>query len=314
MSTLVVLALCVVIYVGVEGFMVKNRIHLKIYGPTMHHLAAVEKIPCLYDEPEVDMWSTEATVSDTIQLLEKVAKKRDPIGSSPVLSIEGDSTEEEPYQRHLLYTHFALVLTNLVSASISGLDPISGIIAAGLSVVVGDFATGVFHWSVDNYGRLETPIVGTVCAAFQGHHDTPWTITFRSFANNVYKICKMSIGLEILVLTASLLMPSPFWTVFFALFANWWVMSQEFHKYSHLKSSQVPPFIKAAQDAGLILSRKEHGRHHTSPFEGHYCILNGMCNPILDNTNFFRHLERIVFQFTGNRPNTWIINPNLHDI
>jgi hypothetical protein len=35
---------------------------------------------------------------------------------------------------------------------------------------------------VDNYGSLKTPVFGSVCAAFQGHHVTPWTITFRSFA------------------------------------------------------------------------------------------------------------------------------------
>ena len=46
----------------------------------------------------------------------------------------------------------------------------------------------IIHRSVDNYGSLKTPLVGSVCAAFQGHHETPWTITFRPFANNVYKI------------------------------------------------------------------------------------------------------------------------------
>jgi ubiquitin-conjugating enzyme E2 variant len=70
----------------------------------------------------------------------------------------------------------------------SNLSLVSIFAVISAAVVIGDFATGVFHWSVDNYGSIDTPLVGTVCAAFQGHHDTPWTITFRSFANNVFKI------------------------------------------------------------------------------------------------------------------------------
>lgn len=229
--------------------------------------------------------------------------KKVPIGSTPNFAIEGDSTEETPVQRALLMTHFALVGANLVHAgsilasssplTLASAAPIAAAVA--LSYVLGDFATGVFHWSVDNYGRLETPIVGSVCAAFQGHHDTPWTITFRSFANNVYKICYNSIPALLLTL---LLAKTAFSAVFFSLFINWWMMSQEFHKYSHMK--QAPnKFVGFLQGTGIILSRREHGRHHTSPFEGKYCILNGICNPLLDNTNFFRHLERIVFRLTG---------------
>eukprot|EP00953_Heterococcus_sp_UTEX-ZZ885_P041231 21048-Heterococcus_DN1.PRE.1 len=41
--------------------------------------------------------------------------------------------------------------------------------------------------SVDNYGGLHTPVFGTVIEAFQGHHGSPWTITYRKFANNVHK-------------------------------------------------------------------------------------------------------------------------------
>ena len=51
-----------------------------------------------------------------------------------------------------------------------------------------DFLTGVYHWSVDNYGSGETPIVGSQIAAFQGHHQKPWTITEREFCNNVHKV------------------------------------------------------------------------------------------------------------------------------
>ena len=55
-------------------------------------------------------------------------------------------------------------------------------------VLGADFLTGVYHWSVDNYGSGATPIVGSQIAAFQGHHQRPWTITEREFCNNVHKV------------------------------------------------------------------------------------------------------------------------------
>jgi ubiquitin-conjugating enzyme E2 variant len=177
------------------------------------------------------------------------------------------------------------------------------------SIILGDFATGVFHWSVDNYGSIKTPVFGAVCVAFQGHHDTPWTITFRSFANNVFKICYATIGFLSFLMIAN---PGPLTRIFLTLFINWWMLSQEFHKMAHMKVA--PPRWKFLQDKGIILSKKEHGLHHTSPFEGHYCILTGICNPILDNTKFFRHLERIVYRITGNIPNTWKADPSLREV
>jgi ubiquitin-conjugating enzyme E2 variant len=51
-----------------------------------------------------------------------------------------------------------------------------------------DFLTGVYHWGVDNYGSGKTPVVGSQIAAFQGHHQKPWTITEREFCNNVHKV------------------------------------------------------------------------------------------------------------------------------
>lgn len=56
------------------------------------------------------------------------------------------------------------------------------------SADVADFLTGVYHWSVDNYGDGSTPVVGSQIAAFQGHHQKPWTITEREFCNNVHKV------------------------------------------------------------------------------------------------------------------------------
>jgi palmitoyl-[glycerolipid] 3-(E)-desaturase len=92
------------------------------------------------------------------------------------------------------------------------------------AVVFSDFFSGLFHWSVDNYGDGSTPILGSVIAAFQGHHDAPWTITYRQFCNNVYKICKVTIPALLLV---KFLVASPLAGLFAVIFFNLQVLSQE---------------------------------------------------------------------------------------
>lgn len=234
---------------------------------------------------------------------------RVPIGSTPQFAIPGDSVEETSVQRAVFWSHWLLTIANLAKAvtslhigSPADMAALIAVIAA--SVVVGDFATGVFHWATDNYGSIKTPVFGTVCAAFQGHHLTPWTITFRSFVNNVYKICFATVPVLLLLgIGQTFFQMNALVNVFFVLFTNWWMVSQEFHKYAHMK--KVPPAVRWLQDRNIILSRKEHGLHHTAPFEGHYCILTGVNNGWLDRTKFFRYLENIVFRVTGNRANSW---------
>ena len=136
-------------------------------------------------------------VAESVAVSAVEQPKRVPIGSVPVVALEGDSTEEQPYQQLAVGFHMSLVIANLLLAgagifsgvtafSFTAILPLVATIIA--SIVIGDFGTGVFHWSVDNYGSINTPVVGGVCAAFQGHHLTPWTITFRKFCNNTFKI------------------------------------------------------------------------------------------------------------------------------
>lgn len=233
-------------------------------------------------------------MSDEIQQ----SSKRFRTGTEPQFSIPDDSVQEKPFQRALLYIHFSLFAINLglyaseASSSITGLSIVTSSFAVILSIIFGDFAvslilndwikflhlchvsqTGVFHFSVDNYGSINTPVFGSICAAFQGHHATPWTITFRSFCNNLYKISYGTIPALLLLALSPPESCSPEFRLFLTLFINWWLLSQEFHKWSHMRNP--PKFARFLQDKGIILSRKEHGLHHSEPFDKHYCILTG---------------------------------------
>lgn len=41
-----------------------------------------------------------------------------------------------------------------------------------------DFASGVYHWAVDNYGSSETPVFGSQIAGFQVRHPRIRALSF----------------------------------------------------------------------------------------------------------------------------------------
>ena len=175
----------------------------------------------------------------------------------------------------------------------------SGLLAYWLS----DLGTGVFHWSVDNYGSKATPVMGGIIDAFQGHHKYPWTITKRQFANNIHTTCPATMCVTVpLLLTPGL---APDTCAFMGVFCSMIVLSQQFHAWSHMKKSQLPEIVVKLQDLGVLISRKGHGAHHRPPFEGNYCIVSGWWNPIMDDNKVFNKMEKVVYEATGVAPRSW---------
>lgn len=188
-------------------------------------------------------------------------------------------------------------------ASTSGLEDVlvaGG--AAGAGFLAADLLSGIYHWGIDNYGSANTPVFGDQIAGFQGHHQKPWTITKRDFCNNVHGIAKP------VILWAALLLVLPSncaLDVFGSVGGLFVLMSQELHKFAHMKKSELPKWVVTLQDAGLLIGRKAHGQHHTAPFENNYCIVSGACNALLDNSNIFYKTEKLIFRLTGVEPRCW---------
>lgn len=217
----------------------------------------------------------------------------------PVLELPGDTIQELPSHRVIVLGTTAIAATSAAHAA-AQLTQFEAAWLFVLALIFADFLTGIFHWATDNYGSLETPLVGSACAAFQGHHRHPYTIVHRSFCNNVFKIGKI---VAPLIALAYLLHPAPSFFLTVVLYCQ--MLSQEFHKFSHMPPNRHPQFISILQNANLIISTKEHSRHHSSPYDGHYCIFNGWCNPILDKSLFFRRLEVLFYRHFDVEPNCW---------
>jgi len=145
------------------------------------------------------------------------------------------------------------------------------------------------------------PLLGPIIYAFQGHHRFPRTIVQRQFCNNVAGLCSAS--LAPLLLVAALPLP-PLARTFCAVFLGLVTMSQQTHAWSHSLPSETPAVVQLLQDAGVLISRKSHGAHHLPPFGGNYCIVSGLCNPLLDG-GLLTALERRIFDVVGVAPRCW---------
>ncbi|BBN13551.1 palmitoyl-[glycerolipid] 3-(E)-desaturase [Marchantia polymorpha subsp. ruderalis] len=194
------------------------------------------------------------------------------------------------------------LLAKAVTASHSPEDAAVICVSALAAYSLSDLGTGVYHWGVDNYGDAKTPVFGSQIDAFQGHHKRPWTITKRQFANNIHAIARP----VALFLAPFLALPSnPALDTFLGLFLGFVVMSQQFHAWSHMKKSQLPPLVIALQDRGILVSRKMHGAHHRSPYDINYCIVSGLWNPFLDKNRIFPSLEAFIHSNYGVAPRSW---------
>lgn len=241
-----------------------------------------------------------------------------PKGKVAMTVVDGDSLETKPYQVIMVLVtllghagFFAHAVTG-VYAQLNNNAPMASVQVAVIllaSWVLADLGSGILHWSVDNYGNGRTPIMGGIIAAFQGHHSAPWTITQRGFCNNVYKLC-VPFGL---VPAALLALAGPKVLLFGTAFCVLEILSQEFHKWSHMLSSETPVWVNRLQSLGLTVSRKTHGLHHLAPYEGNYSIISGVTNGVLDRTGFFRRLEHLIYRWNGVEANAWKLDPELRE-
>jgi hypothetical protein len=137
-------------------------------------------------------------------------------GASKWVIDENELLSSNNYHRAWTFGPMALMTAALAVAGghVAGPADAAAAAAAGLAAfVLADLGTGVYHWGVDNYGDGKTPVFGRQIAAFQGHHQRPWTITQREFCNNLHQVFKPAA-----YPAAGILLVSPFlpvWAGFF---------------------------------------------------------------------------------------------------
>ena len=125
------------------------------------------------DEPETDEKAAAAAGAAAASSSSRVVLKK--------------KNQATTHQHHALALMAAALAVGCSHVGGAG-DALLAASAAFAAYVLSDLGTGVYHWGVDNYGDGKTPVFGRQIAAFQGHHQRPWTITQREFCNNVHQV------------------------------------------------------------------------------------------------------------------------------
>ncbi|XP_021758582.1 fatty acid desaturase 4, chloroplastic-like [Chenopodium quinoa] len=176
-------------------------------------------------------------------------------------------------------------------------------ILAGLAgYIFSDLITGVYHWSIDNYGDAKTPIFGSQIEGFQGHHEKPWIITRKHIATNLYELSQI---ITLIFLPINLICNNPILLAFVGSLSTGVLFCQQFHAWSHTTNNKLPTIVVALQDLGVLVSRSQHAAHHHALFNSNYCIVSGIWNNFLDEIRVFEAFEKVIFFWFGVKPRSW---------
>lgn len=171
-----------------------------------------------------------------------------------------------------------------------------GIVAFLVGMVVADLCTGFGHFFADNFGSVDTPILGHVLIyRFRQHHDLPQLICQGDFREINGGLCLLMLPIP----AAYALLGGPdatFASVIFGFFmlgaAIFGAGTNQVHRWAH--DVRVPKVVALLQRSGLLLSKKRHSIHHRAPYHLHFCITNGLINPLLDRTRLWHHLADLL--------------------
>jgi len=287
----------------------RTQLHVSYKGAQSLHRALGYPTPCLRRGLQISRPAVVDPRSATASA-EPISKAVDVPSRQVFEATQAELTDPAAFKAttsHKLWCGaHALLAVGLFAKGLTGVhtstEAFTGVVAVVAGYVLSDLGTGIFHWSVDNYGDKRTPFVGNVIDSFQGHHRFPWTITKREWQNNVQMVARPVAFPTALALLLPLAPPV---NLFLATFSTLIVYSQQFHAWAHMKARELPGPVLVLQDAGLLVSRRGHGQHHKPPFEGNYCIVSGMWNEALDKSGFLKGLETVVERTTGIRPRCW---------
>jgi ubiquitin-conjugating enzyme E2 variant len=222
-----------------------------------------------------------------------------------------DLAKHYTWKKQLLEACSVLVFTVLLLLMLFRLSQIDlrphvwSLVASFLiAMVAADLASGLVHWLADTWGTVEFPILGpTLIKNFREHHSDPLALTRKGLIETNGDNCMVLCPTQLAVLFLPL--DSPGLVFFYAFWVGltfWIMLTNQIHKWAHMKPEQLSWPVRVLQRAHVFLPKSEHDIHHTIPFESHYCITNGWLNPILRKTGFYRGLEWIGWKVFGALP------------
>ena len=152
-------------------------------------------------------------------------------------------------------------------------------IAALCGWLLADLLSGLVHWALDTFGSVRTPVVGPAfIRPFREHHAEPDAMTRHDFIEVNGASC---LGCLPLLLLGLLLDGFAHALVVFTCLGV--LVTNQCHKWAHSLPGDNSFLIKKLQEVGLILHPSEHAKHHTPPYNSHFCTANGWLNRPLNS-------------------------------
>jgi hypothetical protein len=156
--------------------------------------------------------------------------------------------------------------------------------ALPLGFCTADAASGFVHWFGDTCFRPTTPVLGPMLIApFREHHADPTSICRRGFFERNGNNCLAALPF----LTASAFLPWDLQRSWHAIGFGWSAAAaltlcatNQVHAWAH--AAAAPPWVRALQRLGILLSPERHARHHEGAHNRAYAVVSGWSNAWLD--------------------------------
>lgn len=160
--------------------------------------------------------------------------------------------------------------------------PLTVLVSAIVMFIWYDFYSGILHIVLDEPTFIKLPLIGEACLEFQWHHHNPQDISSKCFL----EVCG-DLNLVITILIFLYLVPycgftyrTPLALCLVGFKINMAYFGQLCHCMSHTSVNNRPEWVNTLQKAGLMISPKEHGKHHQT-YDNNFCIGSGLCNGLL---------------------------------
>ncbi len=161
-----------------------------------------------------------------------------------------------------------------------------------ICILIADFVTGVIHWWEDTYGNPNWKYLGKIMVLPNlEHHIRP-----REFLKGTFWFrIKESVYISLILLFVFLVFGwINVYTIFLVLYMP---LANEIHAITHRTDKENGKLICLIQKTGLIQSRKNHGLHHSNPYNINFCVMTNYVNPILNFFDFWNRLEKLISKF-----------------
>jgi ubiquitin-conjugating enzyme E2 variant len=160
-------------------------------------------------------------------------------------------------------------------------------------VLVADFISGVVHWWEDRYARLSGGPLQQVAIDNLRHHARPREFLAKGYWASSWDLWLLGAA----AVGACALAGAVSWHV--VLFAILVANANQVHKWAHRTREENGAVVGTLQRLHILQTTRHHSRHHQGSRDSHYCVLTNFLNPLLEEVQFWRRIERVIERLTG---------------